>query len=104
LIARESAARHVYKILLVFHVTGRLSTFEIHDVVSKYRECGLGDRHKIAVFDEDRDMVPDQAFAEDVARVRGLDGAVFSTETGALAWLLGGEPGEPSNDEKRDTD
>jgi len=87
-IARESAARNVCKVLLVFNLRGRISTIDIHDLVSKYREFGLTAKHKIVVVDKNRKTASDQDFAVNVARNRGLNGASFANEAAALDWLF----------------
>ncbi len=87
-VAGASAARKLYRVLLVLELGGRFSTFEIHDIVSNYREYGLGPEHKLAVVDKNEESAMDQQFAEDVARTRGLNGASFKNEEDALIWLL----------------
>jgi hypothetical protein len=87
-IAEESAAHGVYDILLVLKLEGRLSTFQIEDMVSAYRALGFDSRHTIAVVDENPESRPDTRFAEDVGNVRGLKGAAFDTEEEAVQWLL----------------
>ena len=87
-VAEESAARGLYDILLVLKLEGRLSTFEIHDMVTKHREVGFDSRHTIAVVDENPESRPDTRFAGDVGTVRGLGGAVFESEEEAIRWLL----------------
>jgi hypothetical protein len=96
-IAEESAARGIYDILLVLKLEGRLSTFEIHDMVAKHRESGFDSRHTIAVVDENPESRPDTRFAEDVGSVRGLRGAAFDNEEDAVQWLLGRQKSEPSS-------
>ncbi|HEY7698770.1 MAG TPA: hypothetical protein VIE88_10170 [Vicinamibacteria bacterium] len=87
-IAEESKARGLYDILLVLELEGRLSTFDIDDMVTKYREAGFDSRHTIAVVDKNTESRPDTRFAEDVGYVRGLKGAAFDSEEEALRWLL----------------
>ena len=91
-IAKESVTRNLHRILVVLGLTGRLTTFEIHDIASKYREFGLGLEHKLAVVDKNEESAMDQQFAEDVARTRGLNGASFKNEEDALIWLLASSP------------
>jgi hypothetical protein len=93
-IAEESAAHGRYDILLVLKLEGRLSTFEIEDMVARHREIGFDARHTIAVVDENPESREDTRFAEDVANVRGLRGAAFDTEEEAVRWLLE-RPGAP---------
>lgn len=87
-IAKESVARNLHRILVVLGLTGRLTTFEIHDIASQYREFGLGPEHKLTVVDKNHESREDQKFAEDVARTRGLNAAAFKDEVDALSWLL----------------
>lgn len=87
-IAEESAAHGLYDILLVLELEGRLSTFEIHDLIAKHRESGFDERHRIAVVDQNPESRPDMSFAEDVGVVRGLQGAAFDNEEDAIRWLL----------------
>ena len=89
-IAEESARHELYDILLVLKLEGRLSTFEIQDVVESYKEAGLDARHRIAAVDENEESAPDLRFAEDIATVRGLKGAVFDREQDAVHWLREG--------------
>jgi hypothetical protein len=96
-IAKESAAHGLYDILLVLKLEGRLSTFEIHDIVAKYRESGFDSRHTIAVVDENPQSRSDMRFAEDVGNVRGLNGAAFANEEDAIRWLLGRRRDEGSS-------
>lgn len=88
-IAEESNVRGLYDILLVLNLEGRLSTFEIHDMVTKHRDVGFDSRHTIAVVDKNTESRPDTRFAEDVGNVRGLKGAAFDSEEDAIRWLLG---------------
>lgn len=88
-IAEESASHRLYDILLVLKLEGRLSTFEIEDMVAQHREAGFDSRHSIAAVDENPESRPDIAFAGDVANVRGLRGALFESEQEALRWLFG---------------
>jgi len=86
--AKFSAEHQLHNILLVLNLEGRLDTFEIHDLVSRFRDCGLGASHRIAFIDKHEESKPDQRFMEDVVRTRGLDAAAFETEDDALSWLL----------------
>lgn len=95
-IAEESAAHGLYDILLVLKLDGRLSTFEIHDMVANYRESGFDSRHTVAVVDENPESRPDTRFAEDVGNVRGLSGAAFDHEEDAIRWLLGRQKNDRS--------
>ncbi len=88
-IAEESASHRLYDILLVLKLEGRLSTFEIEDMVARNREAGFDSRHTIAAVDENPESRPDTLFAGDVANVRGLNGALFGSEEEAVRWLLG---------------
>jgi hypothetical protein len=87
-IAEESATHGIFNILLVLDLEGRLSTFQIEDMVTAYRAMGFDERHVIAVVDRNPESRPDTRFAEDVGAVRGLTGAVFDTEEEAVRWLL----------------
>ena len=89
--AKVSAERDIYNVLFVLKLPGRLATFELQDLVSRFREFGFGSRHRVAVVDENEDSRPDQDFIEDVVRARGLNSAAFDTESEALRWLLGAE-------------
>ena len=86
-IVEESAQHELYDILLVLKLEGRLSTFEIDDMVAGYKKVGFGSRHTIAVVDENEESAPDTRFAGDVGIVRGLFGAVFKAEEDAVRWL-----------------
>jgi hypothetical protein len=88
-IAEESASHRLYDILLVLKLEGRLSIFEIEDMVAQHREAGFDSRHTIAAVDENPESRPDIAFAGDVANVRGLKGALFESEEEAVRWLRG---------------
>jgi hypothetical protein len=87
-IAEESAAHGIYDILLVLELEGRLSTFEIEDMVAAHREKGFDSRHTIAVVDRNPESREDTRFAETVGAVRGLMGAAFDDEEEARRWLL----------------
>ncbi len=87
-IAEEAAAHGIYDILLVLNLEGRLSTFEIHDMVAGHRERGFDSRHTIAVVDNNPESREDTRFAENVGAVRGLMGAGFDDEEEAVRWLL----------------
>jgi hypothetical protein len=87
-IAEESAAHGLYDILLVLRLEGRLTTFEIYDMIANYREAGFDSRHTIAVVDHNPESRADTRFAEDVGFVRGLRGAAFDSEEEAVLWLL----------------
>jgi hypothetical protein len=87
-IAEESATHGIFNILLVLDLEGRLSTFQIEDMVTAYRAMGFDERHVIAVVDRNPESRPDTRFAEDVGSVRGLKGAAFDTEEEAVRWLL----------------
>jgi hypothetical protein len=87
-IAEESAAHGIYDVLLVLDLKGRLSTFEIHDMVAGHRERGFDSRHTIAVVDKNPESREDTRFAENVGAVRGLMGAAFDDKEEALRWLL----------------
>ena len=86
-IAEESAKHELYDILLVLELEGRLPTFKIEDMVASHEKVGFDSRHRIAAVDENEESVPDLRFAEDVATVRGLCGAVFENEEDAVRWL-----------------
>lgn len=86
-IVEESAQHELYDILLVLKLEGRLSTFEIDDMVASYKKVGFDSRHTIAVVDENEESAPDTRFAGDVGIVRGLFGAIFETEEDAVRWL-----------------
>lgn len=87
-VAEESAAHGIYDILLVLELEGRLSTYDIHDMVARYREAGFDGRHTIAAVDKNPESKPDTRFAEDVGFVRGLRGAAFDREEDAVEWLV----------------
>jgi hypothetical protein len=87
-IAEEAEAHGIYDVLLVLHLEGRLSTFQIHDMVAGHREKGFDSRHAIAVVDKNPESREDTRFAENVGAVRGLTGAAFDDEEEAVRWLL----------------
>lgn len=87
-IAEEANAHGLHDILLVLELRGRLSTFEIYDMVAAHRQFGFDSRHTIAVVDKNPLSRPDTRFAEDVGAVRGLKGAAFEDEEAAIRWIL----------------
>ena len=86
---RACSENSIHRILLVLHLTGRLSSIDAYEMVLNSEQYGWSRDMKMAIVDMNEESLQDSEFVETVAVTRAYPVSVFDNEEEARDWLLG---------------
>ncbi|MGD8777674.1 MAG: hypothetical protein PVH88_01795 [Ignavibacteria bacterium] len=87
-ISEACKAKRLDKILVLYDITGKLTTTAIFEWIGSPESFGWSRKFKLALVDLNEETRKELLFAETIAYNRGYTLKIFANENEALAWLL----------------
>jgi hypothetical protein len=87
-ISKTCKEKQIYKILLVFNISGRYPTIPAYNLSLSPEKYGWSRKYKTAVVYVHKKATQDYKFGETVAVNNGYNSKLFDNENDAIKWLF----------------